>query len=73
MFVFFISRQIGKAQQELGHARDSGLHTEHLARGPETWDLQGSEDPGQVPPFLERSLWLLQLRLEPAGSDSLEI
>lgn len=55
--------QIGKAQQELGHARDSGLHTEHLE----------SEDPGQVPPFLERSLWLLQLRLEPAGSDSPEI
>lgn len=24
--------QIGKAQQELGHARDSGLHTEHLVR-----------------------------------------
>lgn len=65
--------QIGKAQQQLGYACDSGLHTEHLERGPESWDLQGSEDPGQVPPFLERSLWLLQLRLEPAGSDSPEI
>lgn len=52
--------QIGKTWQELGHVRDNGLHTEHLGKGPKSWDLQGSEDPGQFPSFLERSLWLLQ-------------
>lgn len=74
LFSFSSVGQIGKSQQELGHGTcDNGLHrshrvAEHLGRGPESRDLQGSEGPGLLSPStLERSLKAAPaLCLEPA-------
>lgn len=71
LFVFFISRTDWEDLARV-RTRDSGLHVERLGRGPESWDLQGSEGPGQFPSTLERSAAATALRLGPAGSDSPE-